>query len=133
MDGHIVTNNHVVDNAESVVVYFHNGMWADAEVVATDPQADLAVLKVDPPEGLEWKPLTLASPENLLPGYYVIALGSPFGLEETMTLGVISALGRSIPTGDMRGRFQLLAAGRHPDRHGYQPRQFGRSAAEPEG
>lgn len=103
MNGHIVTNNHVVDNAVSVVVYFHNGMWADAEVVATDPQADLAVLKVDPPEGLEWKPLPLSSPDTLLPGYYVIALGSPFGLEETMTLGVISALGRSMPTGDVLG------------------------------
>ena len=103
MDGHIVTNNHVVDNAESVVVYFHNGMWADAEVVATDPQADLAVLKVDPPEGVEWKPLPLASPEALLPGYYVIAFGSPFGLDETMTLGVVSAVGRSMPTGDAAG------------------------------
>lgn len=103
MDGHIVTNNHVVDGAENVVVYFHNGMWADAEVVATDPQADLAVLKVAPPEGFDWTPLPLASPETLLPGYYVIALGSPFGLEETMTLGVISAVGRSVPTGDMLG------------------------------
>ena len=77
MDGHIVTNNHVVEDAESVVVYFDNGMWADAEVVATDPQADLAVLKVDPPEGVEWKPLPLASPDDLLPGYYVIAVGQP--------------------------------------------------------
>lgn len=101
MDGHIVTNNHVVENAESIVVYFHNGMWSDAEVVATDPQADLAVLKVTPPEGLDWQPLTLSSPDTLLPGYYVIAFGSPFGLEETMTLGVISALGRSVPVGDL--------------------------------
>jgi 2-alkenal reductase len=100
MDGHIVTNNHVVDNAQDIVVYVQNGMWADAEVVATDPQADIAVLKVDPPQGVEWKPLTLAAPDALLPGYYVIAVGSPFGLEETMTLGVISALGRALPTGD---------------------------------
>jgi S1-C subfamily serine protease len=100
MDGHIVTNNHVVENATSIVVYFHNGMWADAEVVAADPQADLAVIKVTPPEGLDWKPVTLAAPDTLLPGYYTVAVGSPFGLDETMTLGVVSALGRSVPTGD---------------------------------
>jgi len=109
MDGHIVTNNHVVDNAEKIVVYFHDGSWADAEVVATDPQADLAVLKVESPEGVNWQPLPMSSPDALLPGYYVIAMGSPFGLDETMTLGVISAMGRALPTGDaMSGSRYLL-------------------------
>ncbi len=53
-EGHIVTNNHVVEGAQKVIVNFNNGMWARAEVVATDPQADLAVIKVTPPEGFDW-------------------------------------------------------------------------------
>jgi 2-alkenal reductase len=93
----------VVKDAESITVNFANGMWADATVVATDPQADLAVIKVDAPEGLELRPLTLAPPNGLRAGYYVTALGSPFGLDETMTLGVVSALGRSVPTGEQPG------------------------------
>lgn len=97
-DGHIITNNHVVEDAASIVVYFHNGMWAEAELVARDPQADLAVLKVEAPKGVELKPLPLAAEDSLLPGYYVVAVGSPFGLDETMTLGVISAVGRSFST-----------------------------------
>ncbi len=100
MDGHIVTNNHVVESAQDITVYFENGMWSDATVVATDPQADLAVLKVDVPEGVDWTPLPLADANSLLPGYYVIAVGSPFGLDETMTLGVVSAMGRAMATGD---------------------------------
>jgi 2-alkenal reductase len=100
MDGHIVTNNHVVENAESITVNFANGMWADAELVATDPQADLAVIKVEPPAGLELHPLVLAPSDGIRAGYYVAAMGSPFGLDETMTLGVVSALGRSVPTGN---------------------------------
>jgi S1-C subfamily serine protease len=97
-EGHIVTNNHVVEGATEVTVYFSNGMWADAEVVATDPSADLAVIRVTPPEGVEWRPLPLAEPNSLRVGFSVIAVGSPFGLQETMTVGVVSALGRSIPT-----------------------------------
>jgi S1-C subfamily serine protease len=97
-EGHIVTNNHVVENATSLTVYFSNGMWAEAEVVATDPSADLAVIKVTPPEGMTWQPLTLAPANGLRVGYTVVALGSPFGLQETMTTGIVSALGRSVPT-----------------------------------
>jgi 2-alkenal reductase len=97
-DGHIVTNNHVVDGATEVTVYFSNGMWAEAEVVATDPAADLAVIKVTPPDGVNWQPLPLAPANALRVGYSVVAMGSPFGLQETLTSGVVSALGRSIPT-----------------------------------
>jgi len=99
--GHIVTNNHVVENAESVTVVFSNGYWADAEVVATDPQADLAVIKVTPPEGVEWKPLPRAEAGTLRVGYTVIAIGNPFGLAGTMTTGIVSALERSLPVGEM--------------------------------
>lgn len=97
--GHIVTNNHVVEDAEEILVSFSNGFWADAEVVAADPQADLAVIKVTPPEGMAWKPLTLAEPNSLRVGHSVIAIGNPFGLGGTLTSGVVSAIGRGIPLG----------------------------------
>ncbi len=87
----------MVDGADKVVVTFYNGMWADAEVVATDPQADLAVIKVTPPEGFDWKPLPLAEDSSVQVGHLVIAIGNPFGLEGTMTTGIVSALGRSFP------------------------------------
>ena len=98
--GHIVTNNHVVEDAEDVLVIFSNGFWAEAEVVAADPQADLAVIKVTPPEGMEWRPLPLADPNILRVGHTVIAIGNPFGLDGTMTTGIVSAMGRGIPLGD---------------------------------
>lgn len=96
-NGHIITNAHVVENAESIVVIFSNGMWADAELVAADSQADIAVLEVTPPEGVEWRPLPLEAPDALRPGDFVVALGNPFGLESTLTLGVVSAKARSVP------------------------------------
>jgi serine protease Do len=98
-DGHIVTNNHVVEDATKVVVNFSNGFWADAEVIATDPQADLAVIKVTPPEGVDWKPVNLAEDNGVKVGHTVLAMGNPFGLENTMTTGIVSALGRSFPVG----------------------------------
>jgi serine protease Do len=98
--GHIVTNNHVVEDAEDILVIFSNGFWADAELVAADPQADLAVIRVTPPEGMEWRPLPLADGSNLRVGHTVIAIGNPFGLDGTMTTGIVSAIGRGIPLGD---------------------------------
>ncbi len=101
-NGHIVTNNHVVAEAdpENIVVNFSNGEWAMAKLIATDPQADLAVLQVTPPSDMTLKPLALASADSLRVGYSVIAIGSPFGLDETMTTGIVSALGRSMPTNE---------------------------------
>ncbi|MGL4651001.1 MAG: trypsin-like peptidase domain-containing protein, partial [Caldilineaceae bacterium] len=98
-EGHIVTNNHVVEGAQEVTVIFFDGTWADATVVATDPQADLAVLKVEPPAGFAWQPLQLADESALRVGHSVIAVGNPFGYESTMTTGIVSALGRSFPVG----------------------------------
>ncbi len=98
--GHIVTNNHVIENATEITVIFYNGEWADATVVAADPQADLAVLQVEIPAGVEVQPLTLAAPDSMRVGYSVIAIGSPFGNDRTMTTGIVSALGRSFPVGD---------------------------------
>ncbi len=104
--GHIVTNNHVVDGAEEVTVLFSNGFWADAEVVATDPQADLAVIKVTPPAGMDWRPLPIAA-NSLRVGHTVIAMGNPFGLEGTMTIGIVSAIGRGMPVGDLGTSYTL--------------------------
>jgi S1-C subfamily serine protease len=98
-EGHIVTNNHVVENAVEITVFFYNGLWAEAELVAADPQADLAVIRLIETPDMELVPLPLA--EGVPPvGYYTLALGSPFGLSGTMTKGIISAVGRSFPVGD---------------------------------
>lgn len=94
-DGHIVTNQHVVSGAESVRVEFADGTEVDAEVVGTDPSTDIAVLDVDRPAS-ELTPLSFASTGSLQVGSPVIVLGSPFGLEGTLTTGVISAVGREI-------------------------------------
>jgi putative serine protease PepD len=94
-EGHIVTNQHVVANAQLVNVSFADGSEAEAEVVGTDPSTDIAVLDVDRPAS-ELTPLSFAGDVSLRVGEAVIAIGSPFGLEGTLTTGVISALGREI-------------------------------------
>lgn len=95
-DGHIVTNAHVVQDAQSVEVTFSDGTIREAEVIGTDLNSDLAVVHVDELPG-EIAPLPLASMESLAVGQTVVAIGNPFGLDGTLTRGVISALGRSIP------------------------------------
>ncbi len=99
--GHIITNYHVVENAESVVVTLANGRSFPAEIVGVDPSSDLAVIRI-PAENLP-APLPLADSSQLRVGQFVIAIGSPFGQVGTMTLGVISALERVIQSPD--GRF----------------------------
>jgi putative serine protease PepD len=94
-EGHIVTNQHVVDGAESVTVRFSDGTEAAAKIVGTDPSTDIAVLDVDRPSS-DLTPLSFAPEGSLEVGEPVIAIGSPFGLEGTLTAGVISALGREI-------------------------------------
>ena len=94
-DGHIVTNDHVVDEASSVSVRFWNGASYKATVVGTDPSTDLAVIKVDAPDSV-LHPLTLADSSRLQVGSAAIAIGSPFGLEETVTSGIVSALHREM-------------------------------------
>jgi putative serine protease PepD len=93
--GHIVTNQHVVDGAQSISVTFSNGKSYDATVVGTDSSTDLAVLKVDAPTSL-LSPLALADSSELEVGDGVIAIGSPFGLDQTVTTGIVSALHREI-------------------------------------
>ena len=101
--GHIVTNNHVVADAEEIIVNFADGSWTRGDVVATDPQADLAVVQIDPPAGITLRPLQLADPNTVGVGNWVLAFGTPFGLDNTMTLGIISATGRGFPLGASSG------------------------------
>lgn len=94
-EGHIVTNQHVVGGADSFTVRFADGSEERADLVGTDPSTDIAVLDVDRSPAL-LTPLSWASEGSLQVGEQVIAIGSPFGLEGTLTTGVISALGREI-------------------------------------
>ena len=96
-DGHIVTNQHVVAGATSVTVQFSNGNELDAKVIGTDPSTDIAVVDVDVDlPASELTPLRFGSSASLDVGDAVIAIGSPFGLEGTLTSGVVSGLGREI-------------------------------------
>ena len=95
-DGHIVTNNHVIEGADKITVIFNDGRMADASVIGADPDSDLAVLGIDvPAEYLQ--PVTLADSMQLKVGDLAIAIGNPFGQEGTMTTGIVSALGRLLP------------------------------------
>ena len=95
-EGHIVTNNHVVEGAAEITVAFPDDTTVPAEVVGTDPHSDLAVIKVDlPPEKLS--PVQVADSTRVRVGQLAVAIGNPFGLEGTMTVGFVSALGRSLP------------------------------------
>jgi putative serine protease PepD len=93
--GHIVTNEHVVDGATSISVKFWNGETYDAQVVGTDASTDLAVIKVDAPASLLF-PLSLGDSSKLAVGDGVVAIGSPYGLEGTVTSGIVSALHRQM-------------------------------------
>ncbi len=95
-EGYIVTNNHVIAEGGPIVVRFHNGDTKDATLVGTDPQADIALLKVDATAG-ELSALALGDSDALEVGQLVVAIGSPFGLDNTMTTGIISGLSRSLP------------------------------------
>jgi len=96
--GHIMTNNHVVDGATEIDVSFINGTLASAEIIGTDPDSDLAVLRVDLPQSdlAELRPVTFGDSNALQIGQTVLAIGSPFGQRWTLTSGIISALERSI-------------------------------------
>lgn len=93
--GHVVTNYHVVEGATTVEVRFTSGYMAYGTVIGTDLDSDIAVIKVDAPAS-ELFPLPLGDSDLLKVGQTVIAIGNPFGLESTMTVGIISALGRTL-------------------------------------
>ena len=92
-DGFILTNNHVVDGADSIKVTLSDNRDFDAKVIGTDPQTDVALIKISDPQNLPVLPL--GDSANLEAGEWVIAIGNPFGLSQTVTVGVVSATGRS--------------------------------------
>jgi len=94
--GHIVTNNHVVENATKIQVTFADGITLSAKVLGTDPDSDLAVIQVDPADH-ELIPVQMGDSDALKVGQRAIAIGTPYGLESTLTAGVVSALGRDLP------------------------------------
>ncbi|NIM93571.1 MAG: trypsin-like serine protease [Anaerolineales bacterium] len=97
-EGYIITNNHVVDGATLVSVFFYDGTEVHADVIGTDADSDLAVLKVEElVEGAHSLPL--GDSDNVDEGEWVIAIGNPFGNDNSMTVGIVSAIGRTIPTG----------------------------------
>ena len=93
--GHIVTNYHVVENAQQLLVTLADGQTYEAQIVGTDPINDLAVISVDGAKSLP-EPLVVGDSDSLQVGQFVLAIGNPFGLEQTLTTGVVSALGRVI-------------------------------------
>ena len=95
-EGHIITNNHVVEDSDEIMITFYDGTTVSGEVIGTDPESDLAVVKVDyPAESLQ--PIQIADSTQVQIGDLVAAIGNPFGLQGTMTVGIVSALGRSLP------------------------------------
>ncbi len=95
-EGHIITNNHVVDGASDITVTFSDGSTASATVVGSDPDSDLAVLQVQVAAD-RLHPVVLADSSAVTVGQLAVAIGNPFGLQGTMTVGIVSGLGRSLP------------------------------------
>ena len=107
-EGYILTNHHVIDGVDEIEVRFHDGSRAKAEVVGEDAKTDLALIRVEGVEDL--KPLVLGDSEEMLPGDWVVAIGNPFGLSHTVTVGIVSAKGRRIGHGPYDDYIQTDAA-----------------------
>jgi 2-alkenal reductase len=105
-DGHIVTNHHVIAQGERFEIFFARGERRVATLVGSDPDSDLALLKVDDlPEGVA--PLPLADPASVRVGQFVVAIGNPFGEQGSMSFGIISAVGRSLRSQREMAGYQL--------------------------
>jgi serine protease Do len=113
-EGHIITNNHVVDQVDEIDVQLSDGRTKKARLVGADAQVDLAVLKIDDP-GV--KPLKLADSDSVQAGDFVLAIGNPFGFEETVTDGIVSSKGRP-NRGDMFGDWLQTNAAINPGNSG---------------
>ena len=100
--GYILTNVHVIADATKIYVSLFDGTQYEAEVVGTDLDSDLAVIKFNPPAGMELKTIAFGDSTGLKVGQRVIAIGNPFGLERTMTTGIVSGLGRPIQNSNNR-------------------------------
>ena len=100
--GYILTNVHVIQNATIIYVSLFDGTQYEAKIVGQDLDSDLAVIKFDPPEGMDLKTISFGDSTNLKVGQKVIAIGNPFGMERTMTTGIVSGLGRPIQHSNKR-------------------------------
>lgn len=96
--GHILTNNHVVGGARTVRVTLFDGSNLSADVVGTDPTNDLAVIKINPPSGVKLSTIPYGDSSKLEVGRRVLAIGNPFGLDRTLTCGIVSSIGRTLRT-----------------------------------
>ena len=103
-DGRIVTNNHVIEEADEIYVTFFSGDVAVAQLIGSDPYADLAVIQVKDVDAVLLHPVELGDSAQVRVGQRVVAIGNPFGLVGTMTVGVVSGVGRTLPS-------DVLAAG----------------------
>jgi serine protease Do len=108
--GLIMTNNHVVENAEEIVVQTASDKEYKAKVVGRDPKTDLAVIKIDIDDGDDLKPVVLGNSDELRVGDWIFAIGNPFGLSNTVTAGIVSAKGRYIGQGSYDDFIQTDAA-----------------------
>ena len=107
-DGYILTNAHVVEGTDTIIVALNDRTELEATVVGADPRTDVALLKVE--TDLELPAVTIGDPTNLQVGQWVLAIGSPFGFNYTATQGIISGLGRSLPSGNYVPFIQTDAA-----------------------
>ncbi|MCL2179844.1 MAG: trypsin-like peptidase domain-containing protein [Treponema sp.] len=98
MRGYVLTNNHVIQNAHRVLINLADGSQFEGSVVGIDPESDLAVLRFNPPQGMELRTIPYGDSDFLLVGQKVLAIGNPFALERTLTVGIVSGLGRPIQT-----------------------------------
>ena len=96
-DGYIVTNHHVIKNAKKIIVKLNNKTELTAKVIGSDEQSDIALLKV---KAKNLQPVKIGNSEDIKVGQWVLAIGSPFGFESTVTAGIVSAKGRSLPNGN---------------------------------
>ena len=93
-DGFIITNHHVIADAEQIIVKLNDKRELEAKLIGSDPSSDIALLKI---KVKNLKPVKIGNSENLKVGQWVLAIGSPFGFESTVTAGIVSAIGRSLP------------------------------------
>lgn len=114
-EGLIITNNHVIDDADEIEITLEDRREFMAEVVGRDPQTDLALLKID---ARRLTALTIAQPDDVRVGDYVVAVGNPFGLSSTVTSGIVSALGRDNQTRDGYSDFIQTDASINPGNSG---------------
>jgi len=107
-DGYIITNNHVIDGAQSIVITTNNNKTYDAELIGTDPKTDIALLKINADESLLYT--RFADSDNAKIGEWVLAVGNPFNLTSTVTAGIISAKSRDLSGGNTQSFIQTDAA-----------------------